>query len=251
MEAIGRWTVTLVAHVGGIARVLGGAVARLWRLDRSELLRALYNFGNASLPVVLATAGFTGVIMVLQGALYVQQYGVYDLVGWYTGFATFREIGPVLIGLMFSGRVGANHTSELATMRVTDQLAALEIMAIDVFEVLIAPRFVAMVLSLGVLVVMGNGFAVLAGALAARLLLDLEFSAFARSLVEGLGPSDFMVGVDKALVYGALIAVVSTHFALRAERGAKGVGAAVNGQVVACAVAIFASDYFMTSLLGH
>ncbi len=251
MEVVGRWGLEFVAHLGGIARVGAGTLRRSFRLDRSELLRALHNFGNASIPVVLATAGFTGVIMVLQGALFVQQYGVYDLVGWYTGLATFREIGPVLIGLMFSGRVGANHTSELATMRVTDQLAALEIMAIDVYEVLIAPRFIAMVVSLGALVVIGNAFAVLAGALAARVLLGLQFSAFARSLIEGLDASDFLVGVEKALVYGAVIALVSTHFALRAERGAKGVGAAVNAQVVACAIAIFASDYLMTSLTGH
>ncbi|MEO0815294.1 MAG: ABC transporter permease, partial [Myxococcota bacterium] len=234
-----------------MASVAARTVSHLPRLDRPELVRALYGFGNDSLPVVLATAGFTGVIMVLQGALYVRQFGVYDLVGWYTGFATFREIGPVLIGLMFSGRVGANHTSELATMKVTEQLAALEIMAIEAFEVLIAPRGLAMVVTLGALVVMGNAFAVVAGAMAARALLGLEFSAFFRSLFDGLSPWDFLAGVDKALVYGALIAVVSTHFALRARRGAQGVGAAVNAQVVACAIAIFAADYFMTTFLGH
>lgn len=242
----------MAEHVGGMCLVLCRTVTRLpMRADGREIVRALYAFGNASLPVVAATAAFTGVIMVLQGALYVRRFGVYDLVGWFTGFATFREIGPVLIGLMFSGRVGASNTSELATMRVNDQLTALEIMAIDVYELLIAPRFVAMMLSMAVLVALGDAFAVGAGALAARILLDLDFIAFWRSLTEGLGTEDFLLGMGKGVVYGALVSVVSTHFALRAQRGAKGVGAAVNSQVVACAIAIFASDYIMTRLGGH
>ncbi|MEO1174542.1 MAG: ABC transporter permease [Myxococcota bacterium] len=182
MRTLGRGAVELAGHVGGIALVFARTAARLpHRFDGREFLRSLHNFGNGSLPVVAATAAFTGVIMVLQGALYVQRFGVYDLVGWFTGFATFREIGPVLIGLMFSGRVGANNTSELATMRVNEQLTALEIMAIDVYELLVAPRFVAMMLSMAVLVVLGDGFAVASGALAARILLDLDFLAFWRS----------------------------------------------------------------------
>ncbi|MEL6338402.1 MAG: ABC transporter permease [Myxococcota bacterium] len=251
MEFVGRSALGVFRHAGGLALVAVRLVARLPRLDRHECVRALHDFGNASVPVILATAGFTGVIMVLQGALYVQRFGVYDLVGWYTGFATFREIGPVLVALMFSGRVGASYTSEVATMRVTDQLAALEIMAIDVYAVLLTPRSVAMVVSSVVLLITGNAFAVVSGSMAAKLLLDLDFDAFARSLISGLDAADFLLGVQKAFVFGCLTAVVSTHAALRARKGAMGVGAAVNAQVVSCAVAIFAADYVMTSSGNH
>ncbi|MBI3178380.1 MAG: ABC transporter permease, partial [Deltaproteobacteria bacterium] len=188
-------------------------------------------------------------IMVLQGAIYVEQFGVYDLVGWYTGFATFREVGPMLIGLMFSGRVGANNTSELATMRVTEQLDALRILALDPYEVLVLPRAAAMVIALTALVILGDAVAIGAGALCARLLLHVDYGFFYRSLVERLDPSDFLMGVEKALVFGLVVAVVSSHFGMSARGGSTGVGRAVNAQVVGCAVALFAADYFMTSVV--
>ncbi len=187
--------------------------------------------------------------MVLQGAIYVDQFGVYNLVGWYTGFATFREIGPMLIGLMFSGRVGANNASELATMRVTEQIDALRVLAIDPYEALILPRTISMIVALGALVIYGNLVAILSGALCAKLLLNVEYGFFFQSFVERLGPADFLIGVEKALLYGLVVAIVSTHFGLTARGGASGVGRAVNAQVVAAAVGLFLVDYLMTSVV--
>ncbi len=249
LASIGNLSLRVASDVGGIAWVLARMVRTLVppRLDGAELLRSLKSYGEASLPIVLATAGFTGMIMVLQGAIYVEQFGVYDLVGWYTGFATFREVGPMLIGLMFSGRVGANNTSELATMRVTEQLDALRILALDPFEVLVLPRALAMVIALTALVVFGDVVAIAAGAVCARLLLHVDYSFFYRSLVEGLAPSDFLMGVEKALVFGLVVAVVSSHFGISARGGSAGVGRAVNAQVVGSAVALFAVDYLITS----
>lgn len=251
LDTVGTASLAVASEVGGMVLVLGRTLRALWppRLDRDETWRALAAFGVASLPVVVATAAFTGVITVLQSALYVQRYGVYDYVGWYTGFVTFREVGPVLVGLVFSGRVGASNTSELATMAVTDQLDALRVLALDVYEVLVLPRTLAMVLGLGALCIYGDLVAVLAGAVSARLLVGVELVQFGRSLLERLSPGDFLVGLEKALAFGLVIAVVSTHFGLRARGGSTGVGRAVNAQVVACAVALFVVDYFMTSLI--
>ena len=218
------------------------------RFDGDEFLRASLSFGEASLPIVVATAAFTGMIMVLQGAIYVQKFGVYNLVGWYTGFATFREVGPVLIGLMFSGRVGAGNTSELATMRITEQLDAMRILAIDIYGTLVFPRALSMVLAITCLVIFGNLVAVLSGALCARLLMGIEYSLFFNSLVESLTPMDFLIGVEKAVGYGVVIAVLSIYFGMTARGGSTGVGQAVNRQVVSCAVAIFAVDYLLTAI---
>jgi phospholipid/cholesterol/gamma-HCH transport system permease protein len=249
--ALGTTALAVATDAGGMALIAGRAVKRLFppRLDTDELWRSMGTFGYASLPIVLATAAFTGAIMVVQGALYVEQFGVYNLVGWYTGFSTFREVGPVLVGLMFSGRVGANNTSELATMRVTEQLDALRILAIDVYELLVLPRTVAMIVSLTALVVFADLFAVLAGALTARLLLGLDYSLFLSSLLHRLEPGDFLTGVAKAVAFGGVIAVVSTHFGVTARGGSTGVGRAVNAQVVGCAAAIFLVDYILTSVL--
>ena len=251
LASIGAVSLRVTADAGGMTMVLARLLRSLVppRIDRAELFRSLRSFGEQSLPIVIATGAFTGMIMVLQGAIYVDQFGVYNLVGWYTGFATFREIGPMLIGLMFSGRVGANNASELATMRVTEQIDALRVLAIDPYEALILPRTISMIVALGALVIYGNLVAILSGALCAKLLLNVEYGFFFQSLVERLGPADFLIGVEKALLYGLVVAIVSTHFGLTARGGASGVGRAVNAQVVAAAVGLFLVDYLMTSVV--
>lgn len=246
--ALGGVSLRLATDLGGMTLVLVRILRGLLppRLDGREFVRSMHSFGEASLPVAAATAAFAGMIMVLQGAVYVRRFDVYDLVGWYTGFAVFRETGPVLVGLMFSGRVGANNTSELATMRVTEQLDALRILAIDVYEFLVVPRTVSMVLAMGALVVFGDLVAVLAGAFCAKLLLDLPPERFFLGMFDALTPVDFLVGVEKGLAIGLMVAVISTYYGLKARGGSAGVGRSVNAQVVACAVAIFLTDYLVT-----
>jgi len=249
--ATGRTSIAAASDTGGMVLVLGQSLRRVarGRCDRDELLRSIVSFGLESLPIVLATAAFVGMIMVLQAVSYVRQYGVYDLVGWFTGFTTLREVGPVLIGLMFSGRVGANNTAELATMKVSEQLEALDVLALDVFELLIVPRAFAMIIGLSALVILGDLMAIIAGALCARVLVEVSFTQFVASVVGRVSVDDLSVGVVKALIFGAAIAVVSAHFGLSARGGSSGVGRAVNAQVVAAAVAIFILDYFLTSVV--
>lgn len=252
LALLGNYSIRISREAGGIATLFYRSLKALLtgRVDLTEFKRSMLSFGEASVPVVLATAGFTGMIMVLQSAVYVEQFGVYNLVGWFTGFTTFRELGPVLMGLMFSGRVGANNASELATMKVNEQLDALRILAIDADELLIAPRTLAMILSMLVLVTIGNLVAVGSGAVCARVLMGIDYMVFLKSLVEGVGPADFLLGVGKGGLFGWIIAVVSSHFGMSAQGGSTGVGRAVNAQVVGCALVIFVADYFLTSV-GH
>ncbi len=241
---------SLLSDLTGTAAVSGRVASQLVRprFDRAELLRSFVEFGEASIPIVALTAAFTGAIMVLQGAFYVQQLGIYDLVGWYTGFATFREIGPVMLGLMFSGRVGARHASELASMRATEQLDALKVLALDVYELLIVPRVISMTVSLVALVIFGDLIAIASGALTAKLILGLDAAHFFRSLDAALGAVDVLMGVTKAAAFGFFIAIIATHYGLNASRDSAGVGRAVNAQVVASAIGIFFADYVITVL---
>src|SRR5207253_4072207 len=123
------------------------------RIDRFELTRNLFKMGVRSLPIVAVTALFTGAIMVIQAGVLIRRFGAEGLLGWGAGFATLREVGPSLIALMFSGRVGANNTAELATMKVTEQIDALETLAIDPLSYLILPRVLSMVVMLFVLTI--------------------------------------------------------------------------------------------------
>ena len=130
---VGAGMLGVAEVVGGMGVLLGRIVARFFppRIDYPELRRNMYKMSVKSLPIVIVTALFTGAIMVIQAAPIVKRLGAEGLVGWAAGFATLREIAPLLTALMISGRVGANNTAELGTMVVTEQIDALRVLAID------------------------------------------------------------------------------------------------------------------------
>jgi phospholipid/cholesterol/gamma-HCH transport system permease protein len=235
-------------EVGGIAllswRILRALVPP--RMDGPETWSNLYRVGVKSFPIVVVTAIFTGAIMVIQSGLYIERYGAYGLLGWGAGFSVLREVGPVMIGLMFSGRVGANNTAELGTMQVTDQIDALRALAIDPIPYLVVPRFVAMVLMLFLLVVIGDVTALVGGALTGQALLGVDVEVFSWSILTFITLEDLFSGLAKAVAFGVAIGIVSCHFGLTVSGGAVGVGRAVNNSVVASAIGIFLLDYFLT-----
>lgn len=239
------------------AEEAGGAVLMIYeiikhafppRLDGPETWRNLYRVGVKSFPIVVVTAVLVGAIMVIQSGMYVDQYGAYGLLGWGAGYSIFREIGPIMIGLMFSGRVGANNTAELGTMKVTDQIDALRALAIDPIGYLVMPRVFAMILMMLLLVIVGDFVSLLGGAITSRYLLGVEMRLFIWSIATYLGLPDFFHGLYKAVAFGFAIAIISCHFGMRTSGGAVGVGRSVNASVVGSAIAIFVLDYFITYL---
>jgi phospholipid/cholesterol/gamma-HCH transport system permease protein len=251
VRVFGEHLLDLAEEAGGIAllslKVLRALVPP--RFSGRELLRNLDKMGFSSLPIVALTAFFTGGIMVIQSGIFVKRFGAYGLLGWGSGYAVFREVGPILIGLMFSGRVGSNNAAELGTMTVTEQIDGLRALAIDPVRYLIVPRVLAMVISMFCLLVVGDLVAVGGGMLFGKLLLRVEFSSFYHSLIDNLKPWDFLVGVIKACFFGLAIALTSCHFGTSVKGGAVGVGRAVNDAVVAAALAILISDYLLTVVL--
>jgi phospholipid/cholesterol/gamma-HCH transport system permease protein len=250
VTGVGARALAVAREVGGIGLLAGSVLRALVppALDARGLLHNLYKMGNQSVPIVVLTAFFVGGIMVIQAGMFVQQFNATGLVGWGAGYTIFREIGPVLIALMFSGRVGSNNTAELGTMTVTEQLDGLRALAIDPIQFLIVPRVLAMVVTLLCLVVLGDVVAIAGGALFSWLLLDIGFGTFYYSLVDNLGWGDFVHGLVKAVVFGASIALTSCYFGISVRGGAVGVGRAVNAAVVAAAASIMLLDFFVTYL---
>lgn len=245
---LGAGVLELATQLGGTGLLTGRVLARLLppRIDRLELTRNLYRTGVSSVSITCATAIFTGGIMVIQAAPMVQRFGVKELVGWGAGFATLREVGPLLIALVFNGRVGANNTAELASMTVTDQIDALRALVIDPITYLVLPRVLSMILMITVLTVVGDCVAMLGAMGAAKALLDVDPRVFFRSLVTLLEPWDFLSGLVKASIFGTVIGLVSSYYGLAVKGGAPGVGRAVTASVVASASGIFALDYLFT-----
>jgi phospholipid/cholesterol/gamma-HCH transport system permease protein len=251
-SGIGAGAIRIAQEVGGIV-VLTGQVLRALvppRIDRRELVKNLYRMGNRSVPIVILTAFFAGGLMVLQSGPFVKKFGATALAGWGAGYAVLREVGPILIALMFSGRVGANNTAELATMTVTEQLDGLRALAIDPVRFLVVPRVLAMIVMLVALTVIGD-FVSLAGAsIVARGMLDIDWSTMYYSFADNLEPYDFLHGIYKSIAFGAAIAVTSCYFGVTVRGGAVGVGRAVNAAVVAAAVSIMLLDFFLTYTTG-
>jgi phospholipid/cholesterol/gamma-HCH transport system permease protein len=249
---IGAGTLRIAEQLGGIL-VLGAQVLRALvppRVDGRELVRNLYKMGNRSVPIVVLTAFFAGGLMTLQSGSFVTKFGAAGLAGWGAGYAVLREIGPILISLMFSGRVGANNTAELATMTVTEQLDGLRALAIDPVRFLVVPRVLAMVVMLVALTAIGDLVALTGAAIVGRLMLGIEWSTMFHSFADNLKPYDFLHGIYKSIAFGAAIAMSSCYFGVTVRGGAVGVGRAVNAAVVAAAVSIMLLDFFLTYLLG-
>ena len=252
ITSVGTSFLNTARDAGGMVVLLFQTIAALFppRMDGRELWRNMYKMGNRSVPIVALTAFFVGGLMVIQAGIFVKRFNAAGLVGWGSGFAVFREIGPIMIALMFSGRVGANNTAELGTMTVTEQLDGLRALSIDPIRFLIVPRVVAMVVMLFALTIFGDLVALGGGLLFSKLILNIEYSTFYYSLIDNLKPADLLHGLYKSLAFGLAISLTSCYFGITVRGGAVGVGRAVNAAVVASAVSIMLLDFFMTYLLG-
>jgi len=249
-RAIGAAARRIAEAVGGIVVMTGQVLRALVppRIDRRELVKNLYKMGNRSVPIVVLTAFFAGGLMTIQTGPFVKKLGATSLAGWGAGYAVLREIGPILIALMFSGRVGANNTAELATMTVTEQLDGLRALAIDPVRFLVVPRVIAMIVMLVALTVIGDAVALVGAGVVGHALLDIDRATIFHSFADNLKPYDFLHGVSKSFVFGGAVAVASCYFGVTVKGGAVGVGRAVNNAVVASAVSIMLLDFFITYL---
>jgi len=252
LEGIGAGAIRIAQEVGGIVVLTGQFLRALVppRVDSRELFKNLYKMGNRSVPIVVLTAFFAGGLMVLQSGPFVKKFGATALAGWGAGYAVLRELGPILIALMFSGRVGANNTAELATMTVTEQLDGLRALAIDPIRFLVVPRVIAMIVMLVALTVIGDLVALLGASVVGRAMLDIDWSTMYYSFADNLDTYDFLHGVYKSFAFGGAIAVSSCYFGVTVRGGAVGVGKAVNAAVVAAAVSIMLLDFFLTYTTG-
>ena len=252
LTGVGAGAVRIAEEIGGILVLTWQVIRALFppRIDGRELMKNLYKMGVKSVPIVVLTAFFAGGLMTLQTGPFVKKLGATSLAGWGAGYAVLREIGPILIALMFSGRVGANNTAELATMTVTEQLDGLRALAIDPIRFLVVPRVIAMMVMLLALTVVGDLVALLGASVVGRAMLGIDWSTMYYSFADNLRPYDFLHGVYKSIAFGAAIAVSSCYFGVTVKGGAVGVGKAVNAAVVAAAVSIMLLDFFITYTTG-
>jgi len=218
-------------------------------LQGREILKQMEEVGVRSFPVVVITAGFTGMVLALQSFTGFKRFGAETMVGTVVALSMTRELGPVLTGLMVSGRMGSAMAAELGTMRVTEQIDALYTLATNPIKYLIVPRFIATIIVLPLLVIFADVIGILGGYLVSVQILRTNPTLYFRRTWDFMVLNDLYSGLIKALFFGAIIATISCYQGFSAQGGAEGVGQATTKAVVLSSLTVLISNYFITAFL--
>ena len=223
------------------------------RLSRSQILSVLqqtYLIGARSLVIIMICGFFVGMVLSLQSINALEQFGASDQVSLLVGKSLFRELGPVLTALLFAGRAGTSITAEIGLMKATNQIEAMELMAIDPVQRIALPRFAAGVLSLPLLTAMFNAMAILGSVVFAIGVMGLDAGIFWSKLQTGVYfEKDFMGGVWKSFVFGGTVSLIAVYFGYSTKPTGAGVGTATTNTVVLSSVLVLIFDFVMTSFL--
>ncbi|HWR09152.1 ABC transporter permease [Sporomusa sp.] len=245
----GRIVIEFLENVGQVLILFSQTVIHLRQLNTRLLLRQMAHLGADSLAIVLLTMLFTGMVMTVQTAFEFVKYGAQSSVGGLVAVAMARELAPVLTGVVFAGRVGAAITAEIGSMKVTEQIDALRVMAVNPISYLVLPRLVACMVMLPVLVIFANVIGSIGSYMVARYYADISSFTFFNSIKVFAVPHDIIGGMIKAMFFGAIVAIIGCHKGLTTAQGAEGVGQATTGSVVLSITLIFVSNYFLSVLL--
>lgn len=226
-----------------------------WRWKELSQDRRWLNFidqmekiGVASLPLVFLTSLFTGVVLALQTAYQLQKISAELYIGSLVALSVTRELGPVLTALVMAGRVGAAITAEVGTMRVTEQIDALEVLATNPIRYLAVPRFTALVLMLPLLTLYADILGILGGYIVGVYKLGISSSLYMTMTWHALRFKDVFTGLFKAVVFAMIIATIACHEGFGTAGGAEGVGRSTTFSVVISFILIIAADCFFTAL---
>lgn len=250
LRALGAGVLTLLHAAGSVTWF---AIQALFAAVRppyfaGQLLGQLFRIGFLSLPVVGLTALFTGAALALNIYTGGARFNAESFVPNIVALGIVRELGPVIAALMLAGRVSSGIAAEIGAMRATEQIDALHTLSTDPMRYLIAPRVVAGVIVLPILVFIADVIGVLGGFLVSTNTLDFDATVYVRNTIDILERWDVISGLIKAAVFGFLLTLMGCYHGYHAQGGAQGVGRAATNAVVSAAVLIFAANFLLTSL---
>ena len=250
LQLVGRITLGLLAEIGRLAvfagRVKIAAITPRWY--GGEILRQMVRIGFYSLPVVGLAAVFIGAALALNIYEGGSRYGAEQFVPNIVVLGISRELGAVITGLMLAGRVSAGIAAEIGAMRVTEQIDALETLSASRYRYLYAPRFIAALATLPLLVMAANIIGVMGGWLVSVYGLGFDSTVYLRNTVDFVTRDDILVGLIKAVLFGGIIAIMGCYQGDRSQAGATGVGRAATLSMVGAAVLVLAFNYVLSTL---
>lgn len=251
LERIGLVFIRLFEETGLWFRMLVRTILWTFRppFEGIEWLRQMVRVGVDSIPVVFLTTMFTGMVMALQTYNGFHRVHAENFVGSVVALAMLRELSPVLVALMVTGRVGSSMAAEIGTMRVTEQLDALEALATDPVQYLFVPRVIAGIVMLPLLTILGDALGVGGGYLVGVKLMGANPVVYEQNTYQFLQMNDVWSGLIKSAVFGLILTLTGCVRGYYTKGGAEGVGRATTAAVVSASLIILLSDFFLTKLL--
>ena len=251
LGSIGRAFLDFLAATGSLVNF---ALLAIWYGVRPPyypriILRQMIEIGYYSLPVVGLTALFTGMVLALQTYTGFSRFAAESAIPNVVVLSVTRELGPVIAGLMVAGRIGAAIAAEIGTMRVTDQIDALITLSTNPYKYLIAPRILAGLMTLPLLVLVADVIGVFGGFLVATSKFGFNPAAYIGQTNDYLQREDVVSGLIKAAVFGFIVALMGCYNGFHSKGGAQGVGSATTNAVVSSSILILAANYLLTSIL--
>ena len=250
LQPIGHYFVLFLGTVGRLGMFATAAVSHCARppFYPRMILRQMLEIGYYSLPVVGLTAIFAGMVLALQSYTGFSRFSAEGAIANVVVVALTRELGPVLAGLMVAGRVGAAMAAEIGTMRVTEQIDALTTLSTNPLKYLVAPRLIAGVTTLPILVFIGDIIGVFGGYLVSVYRLGFNEANYLQRTYEFLQAEDVISGLVKAAVFGFIVTLMGCYHGYHSRGGAQGVGAATTNAVVSASILILCFDYILTEM---
>jgi phospholipid/cholesterol/gamma-HCH transport system permease protein len=269
----GSGAASIEQRARGVATAVLDYFTLLFRAVRFAFSRPIYwrdtitqmdRIGVGAIPIVLLTGLFTGMVLALQSSVELTRFGAAVYIGNLVGASMVRELGPVLAALMVAGRSASGIAAEIGSMRVTEQIDALQSFGTDPIKKLVTPRLVAGLVMLPLLTIIADIVGIIGGLIVSVVRIGITADAYIQGVLNtlaesgflfGFFPSDFVGGLLKPFVFGGIITLTACYFGLNTKGGTEGVGNAATRAVVTSSVLILAVDYFITQtlfvVLGH
>ncbi|MEC5386482.1 ABC transporter permease [Uliginosibacterium sp. H3] len=248
-QRLGQGLLEVGSHVRGMIELIGHVTSELWRLPQHpgeipwvETSAAAYKTGVQALPVAALLGFLIGIVLSYLSALQLQNFGAETFLINILGFGVIRELGPVLVAILVAGRSGSAITAQLGVMRVTEEIDALAAMGVSRHQRLILPKVVALTLAMPLLVAWTSGLALVGGALAAKMQLNIDIWNFFERLPTVVPLGNIGIGLGKGAVFGMTIAMIGCHYGLRVKPNTESLSTNTTASVVSSITAVIIID---------
>lgn len=249
LRLVGSGMMLFLRSVGELTILTRASFISISGVSIKETIKQMYKLGVQSLPIVSLTILFAGMVIALQTAKEFVRFGAAASAGGVVAIGMARELVPVLSGIVVAGRVGAAIAAEIGSMKVTEQIDALKVMAVDPIQFLVTPRMLACMFILPLLVVFGNIIGSAGGYFVATNYADISGYTYLNSIRVFMVFYDLFAGMIKSVFFGVIISIVGCYKGMGAKQGAEGVGVATTSSVVLSIILIFVFNYFLSIVL--